>query len=143
MGGSRSLSRAKHPGAVTFAEAGERTAHLSRFSAFLLFSPPSLQIPDKSLLKTNRVLGTGENTTSPTLDFSGKYEGYLVQFKVKRGMVKQLEKRCRGQKPSRGTKAVSIIRQRYCFLERRVCKIQIRKKSSQYSLRKRSCFRAV
>lgn len=43
-------------------------------------------------LKTNRVLGTGETTTSPTLDFSEKYEGYLVQFKVKRGIIKQLEK---------------------------------------------------
>uniref|UniRef100_UPI00259B8887 hypothetical protein n=1 Tax=uncultured Prevotella sp. TaxID=159272 RepID=UPI00259B8887 len=46
----------------------------------------------EELLKTNRVPGTGETTTSPTLDFSGKYEGYLVQFKVKRGTIKQLEK---------------------------------------------------
>ena len=46
----------------------------------------------EELLKTNRVLGTGESTTSPTLDFSEKYEDYLIQFKVKRGTIKQLEK---------------------------------------------------
>ena len=46
----------------------------------------------EELSKTNRVLGTGKTTTSPTLDFSEKYEGYLVQFKVKRGTIKQLEK---------------------------------------------------
>lgn len=46
----------------------------------------------EELLKTNRVRGTGETTTSPTLEFSEKYEGYLVQFKVKRGTIKQLEK---------------------------------------------------
>ena len=98
----------------------------------------------EELSKTNRVLGTGETTTSPTLEFSEKYEGYLVQVKVKRGTIKQLEKNwCRGQKSSRDTKTVSIIRQRYCSLERRVCKIQIRKKSNQYSLRKRSRFRLV
>lgn len=46
----------------------------------------------EELSKTNRVRGTGETTTSPTLEFSEKYEGYLVQFKVKRGTIKQLEK---------------------------------------------------
>lgn len=46
----------------------------------------------EELSKTNRVRGTGETTTSPTLDFSEKYEGYLVLFKVKRGTIKQLEK---------------------------------------------------
>lgn len=98
----------------------------------------------EELSKTNRVRGTGETTTSPTLEFSEKYEGYLVQFKVKRGTIKQLEKNwCRGPKSSRDTKTVSIIRQRYCSLERRVCKIQIGKKSNQYSLRKRSRFRFV
>ena len=43
------------------------------------------------LLKTNKILGTGECTTSPTQAFSESYEGVLVQFKVKRGTIERLE----------------------------------------------------
>jgi len=65
-GGEPSSSREKQPGAVTFAEAGEhkdtssceacrwgegeRTAHTSRFYAFLLCRAPSLQISDEPSL---------------------------------------------------------------------------------------------
>lgn len=43
------------------------------------------------LVKTNKMLGTGETTTSPNIAFSENYEGYLVQFKMKRGTIEQLE----------------------------------------------------
>ena len=43
------------------------------------------------LIKTNRMPGTGETTTSPTMSFSENYEGILVQFKVKRGTIRNLE----------------------------------------------------
>jgi len=43
------------------------------------------------LLKNNRLLGTGEASTSPTLWFSEEYRGVLVQFKVKRGTINSLE----------------------------------------------------
>ena len=42
------------------------------------------------LIKTNRMPGTGETTTSPTMLFSESYEGVLVQFKVKRGTIDEL-----------------------------------------------------
>ena len=45
----------------------------------------------EELLKTNRMLGTGETTTSPTRAFSESYEGYLVQFKMKRGTIDELK----------------------------------------------------
>lgn len=43
------------------------------------------------LVKTNKMLGTGETTTSSNIAFSENYEGYLVQFKMKRGTIEQLE----------------------------------------------------
>lgn len=46
----------------------------------------------EELQKTNRMLGTGETTTSPTMAFSESYEGYLVQFKMKKGTIESLEK---------------------------------------------------
>jgi len=45
----------------------------------------------EELLKTNRMIGTGETTTSPTRAFSESYEGYLVQFKMKRGTIDELK----------------------------------------------------
>lgn len=45
----------------------------------------------EELVKTNRMPGTGEPTTSPTMSFSENYEGVLVQFKVKRGTIRNLE----------------------------------------------------
>ena len=45
----------------------------------------------EELVKTNRMPGTGETTTSPTMSFSENYEGILVQFKVKRGTIRNLE----------------------------------------------------
>ena len=44
----------------------------------------------EELVKTNRMPGTGETTTSPTMLFSESYEGVLVQFKVKRGTIDEL-----------------------------------------------------
>lgn len=44
----------------------------------------------EELVKTNRMPGTGETTTSPTMLFSESYEGVLVQFKVKRGTIEEL-----------------------------------------------------
>jgi hypothetical protein len=41
----------------------------------------------EELLKTRRMIGTGETTTSPTRAFS---ESYLVQFKMKRGTIDEL-----------------------------------------------------
>ena len=41
----------------------------------------------EELLKTGRMIGTGETTTSPTRAFS---ESYLVQFKMKRGTIDEL-----------------------------------------------------
>lgn len=43
------------------------------------------------LIKTNKMLGTGETTTSPNIAFSENYKGMLVQFKMKRGTISQLE----------------------------------------------------
>ena len=45
----------------------------------------------EELLKTGRMIGTGETTTSPTRAFSESYEGYLVQFKMKRGTIDELK----------------------------------------------------
>jgi len=44
----------------------------------------------EELVKTNRMPGTGETTTSPTMLFSESYEGVIVQFKVKRGTIDEL-----------------------------------------------------
>ena len=44
----------------------------------------------EELLKTNRMLGTGETTTSPNIIFSEDYEGYLVKFKMKEGTIDEL-----------------------------------------------------
>lgn len=43
------------------------------------------------LLKTNRMPGTGECTTSPNQLFSEDYEGMLVKFKVKLGTIDELK----------------------------------------------------
>lgn len=37
------------------------------------------------------MIGTGETTTSPTRAFSESYEGYLVQFKMKKGTIDELK----------------------------------------------------
>ena len=39
------------------------------------------------LLRTNKMRATGETATSPNIAFSEGYEGYLVKFKVKRGLL--------------------------------------------------------
>ena len=43
----------------------------------------------EELVKTNRMPGTGETTTSPTMSFSENYEGILVKL-VKRGTIEEL-----------------------------------------------------
>ncbi len=45
----------------------------------------------EELVKTNRIPRTRETTTSSTMLFSESYEGVLVQFKVKRGTIRNLE----------------------------------------------------
>ncbi|MFK7004825.1 MULTISPECIES: hypothetical protein [Flavobacterium] len=43
------------------------------------------------LLRTGKMLGTGECTTSPTKAFSDDYRGYLMKFKVKNGTIDELK----------------------------------------------------
>jgi len=43
------------------------------------------------LLKSKKLLGTGEGSTSPTQLFSEDYNGYLVKFQVKIGTIDELK----------------------------------------------------
>lgn len=67
------------------------------------------------LVKANKMLSTGETTTSPNLVFSESYEGIIVQFKVQRGAIKKYWHR--RKKSSRYIANTPIFEKRHLIVE--------------------------